>query len=227
MKLAKPALDAGLQLCAGSSEALAAVLDCWREQIGAVPDHVLPLGGGRRQHRHGWGESVIKINETRGGLPPSPASGWRSLLLAGPDIRHAETIRDPEGNVVERRHAAAIGLGVRLHVRAPETSARFFAQLGLPVEDLRVRIGESTLELVEDRDALLDPPLDGTGLRYVTIQVHGADSSYAEALAAGAREGMAPRTLGDVARFGFVREPGGNWIELSQRRSIVGSLDPA
>lgn len=227
MKLAKPALDAGLQLCAGSSTELEAVLACWRDRIGAVPDHVLPLGGGRRQHRHGWGDSVIKINETRGGVPPGPPCGWRTLLLAGPDVDHAETIEDPEGNRVERRPADLIGLGVRLHVRDPQRSARFFAQLGLPLAGHSIHIGASRIELVEDRDALLDPPLEGTGLRYVTIQVHGADSSYAEALAAGAHAGMAPRTLGDVARFGFVREPGGNWIELSQRRSIVGSLDPA
>lgn len=227
MKLAKGALDVGLQLCSGDSEALAAVLACWREQIGAVPDHMLPLGGGRRQHRHAWGESVIKINETRGGLCRGTAAGWRTVLLEGPGIRAAESITDPEGNRVERRPATSLGLGVQLHVRDPDASARFFARLGLPVEGHRVEIGSSRIELIEDRDAQPSPPLDGTGLRYVTIQVRGADSSYAEALAAGGIEGMAPRTLGEVARFGFVREPGGNWIELSQRRSIVGNLDPA
>jgi lactoylglutathione lyase len=37
---------------------------------------------------------------------------------------------------------------------------------------------------------------------------------------------MAPRTLGDVARISFVIEPGGHWIELSQRASLTGSLEP-
>jgi hypothetical protein len=31
--------------------------------------------------------------------------------------------------------------------------------------------------------------------------------------------------LGDVAYISFVRDPDGNWIEISQRKSITGSLD--
>jgi lactoylglutathione lyase len=44
-------------------------------------------------------------------------------------------------------------------------------------------------------------------------------------LAAGGREALAPLTLGTTARISMVRDPDGNWIELSQRASIVGSLD--
>ena len=38
------------------------------------------------------------------------------------------------------------------------------------------------------------------------------------------REALAPVTLGTTARISMVRDPDGNWIELSQRASIVGSL---
>ncbi len=41
----------------------------------------------------------------------------------------------------------------------------------------------------------------------------------------GGREAMPPTTLGTTARISMVRDPGGNWIELSQRASITGSLD--
>ena len=41
---------------------------------------------------------------------------------------------------------------------------------------------------------------------------------------AGAWEGRAPSVLGDVARISFVRDPDGNWIEISQRKSLTGSL---
>ena len=44
-------------------------------------------------------------------------------------------------------------------------------------------------------------------------------------LASGGFEGMAPVRLGDVAYISFVRDPDGNWIEISQRKSITGSLD--
>jgi hypothetical protein len=40
----------------------------------------------------------------------------------------------------------------------------------------------------------------------------------------GVREGLAPITLGDVARISMILDPDGNWIELSRRASIVGSL---
>jgi lactoylglutathione lyase len=37
-------------------------------------------------------------------------------------------------------------------------------------------------------------------------------------------EGYAPVSLGKVARISFVRDPDGNWIELSQRASLTGNL---
>ena len=50
------------------------------------------------------------------------------------------------------------------------------------------------------------------------------DEIHARTLAAGALEGLAPTTLGDVARISMILDPDGNWIELSQRASIVGTL---
>jgi lactoylglutathione lyase len=33
-----------------------------------------------------------------------------------------------------------------------------------------------------------------------------------------------PIRLGDVAAISFVRDPGGNWLEISQRASLTGAL---
>jgi lactoylglutathione lyase len=72
------------------------------------------------------------------------------------------------------------------------------------------------------------PPLDagrqGTGWRYITFQVFKVDEVPARTLAAGAKEDLAPTTLGDVARISMILDPDGNWIEFSQRASIVGTL---
>ncbi|GIR63492.1 MAG: hypothetical protein CM15mP68_1580 [Pseudomonadota bacterium] len=38
-----------------------------------------------------------------------------------------------------------------------------------------------------------------------------------------AKKALAPVRLGDVAYISFVRDPDGNWIEISQRKSITGS----
>jgi len=44
-------------------------------------------------------------------------------------------------------------------------------------------------------------------------------------LARGGEEGAPPRLLGDTVRMSFVRDPDGNFIELSQRASLVGTLN--
>lgn len=74
-------------------------------------------------------------------------------------------------------------------------------------------------------DAPADAQVQGPGWRYITLQVFKVDEEHAAVLARGGREAHAPITLGTTARFSMVRDPDGNWIELSQRASIVGSLE--
>jgi predicted enzyme related to lactoylglutathione lyase len=62
------------------------------------------------------------------------------------------------------------------------------------------------------------------GYRYVTIQVRDVDREHAGILARGGAEGRGPLTLGKLARISFVRDPDGNWIEISQRASLTGPL---
>ena len=67
--------------------------------------------------------------------------------------------------------------------------------------------------------------MDGKGYRYITFQVFKCDQEHARILKLGGREAMPPTTLGTTARISMVRDPDGNWIEISQRASITGSLD--
>lgn len=226
MNLVKAAIDIGIQLRCAEAAELEAVLSHWQE-LGAHPDHVLPLGGGRRQHRHAWGDSVLKLNELRGGAPEGPESGWGPLQLIAPDTDPRTGDRDPEGNPVRTVPGQRTGLVIGLRVRDAEASAAFFAALGLDTRGHRIRVGDCTIEIRADAAAPVDAPMQGTGYRYITLQVDAVDRAHQEALAAGGREGMAPTTLGEVARISFVLEPGGNWIELSQRHSLTGSLEPA
>ncbi|MEA2908739.1 MAG: hypothetical protein QOJ15_820 [Bradyrhizobium sp.] len=50
------------------------------------------------------------------------------------------------------------------------------------------------------------------------------DAVHDELRSKGVREGLAPVTLGEVARISMILDPDGNWIELSRRASIVGSV---
>ena len=86
------------------------------------------------------------------------------------------------------------------------------------------RLGESLLLLSEDRAATLDPVRQARGWRYITLQIADIDAVHEDMRSKGVREGFAPITLGNVARISMILDPDGNWIELSRRASIVGSL---
>lgn len=67
--------------------------------------------------------------------------------------------------------------------------------------------------------------MDGKGWRYITFQVFKVGDEHARILERGGREALKPTTLGTTARISMVRDPDGNWIEISQRASITGSLE--
>ena len=85
--------------------------------------------------------------------------------------------------------------------------------------------GDSVILFEKTEDVVPDPLMEGQGWRYITIQIRNVDEEHAAILARGGREGRAPQTLGKVARISFIRDPDGNWIEMSQRASLVGALD--
>ena len=78
--------------------------------------------------------------------------------------------------------------------------------------------------LEEDPAATVDPVRQAAGWRYITLQIGDIDAVHDDLRSKGEREGFAPVTLGDVARISMILDPDGNWIELSRRASIVGSL---
>ena len=86
--------------------------------------------------------------------------------------------------------------------------------------------GDTVLIVEPAADAPDDAAFEGKGWRYITFQVFEVDREHAHVLAHGGREARAPVTLGTTARISMVRDPDGNWIELSQRASLTGSLEP-
>jgi catechol 2,3-dioxygenase-like lactoylglutathione lyase family enzyme len=86
------------------------------------------------------------------------------------------------------------------------------------------RCGDSIPSFERNPTATVDPRFMARGYRYFTIQIHDVDAEHRAVLELGGREGRPPVTLGTVARVSFVRDPDGNWIELSQRASLTGPL---
>ncbi|NIJ40550.1 lactoylglutathione lyase [Parvibaculum indicum] len=228
MHLAKPRIDVGL-----FTNDLEPMLAFWQNKVGLKLDHVLPLGGGKRQHRHDLAGSVLKINHARDPLPDARASGYRELLIAREGVTEPEALTDPDGNRVTLVPEGWLGMtriGIRLGVRDLAAHRDFYGRVleleEIPAETgIAFRCGDSMILAEEDPDAPADAAMDGPGWRYVTVQVFKVDEEHAAILARGGAEGMAPRTLGETARISFIRDPDGNWIEMSQRASLTGSLD--
>jgi lactoylglutathione lyase len=230
MRLAKPRIDIGF-----ATNHAPAALAFWQNEIGLPFDHTQPIRRGLKQHRHDLRGSILKINQVYEPLPDNPPSGYRELLIAADGITAPRRMTDPEGNLVSLVPKGGFGIeriGIRLGVRDVEAHRRFYLEaLGLTqgeaADGAATFLAGDTVLIVEHApDAPHDASFEGTGWRYITFQVFEVDREHAFVLAHGGAEARAPVTLGTTARISMVRDPDGNWIELSQRASLTGSLAP-
>jgi lactoylglutathione lyase len=225
LALAKPALDVGL------------FTNRWDEMqafyvdgLGLPYEELLPIGGGVRQHRLGLAGGVLKINDCRDPLDDGP-TGYAGLLLADATVAEPVPAVDPDGLDVVRVPpgyravtAAAVGLGVA----DPAAFDRFFTDaLGADVVgEHAYRLGSTVLLVRHDPLAERAAAMRTRGFHYLTVQVRDVVGEHQRLLDLGVEEGAPPRKLGAVAMVSFVRDPGGNWIEISQRASLTGPLPP-
>ena len=208
------------------------VLAFWRDVAGLKLAETQQIREGYTQYRHGVAGAFVKLGHMEAPLPANSRTGLRELVIARKDCTAPNPLVDPDGNLVTLVPPGTFGVsgvGLWMHVRDIAASERFFAEIvGLPVEPidggLSVAIGESRLLLRKDASVTAGPPLQGPGWRFLTLPVFDARGVYAEMLARGARDGMAPKRMGDMARYAFIRDSDGNWIELSQRASLTGPI---
>ena len=215
---AKPAFDVGF-----ATNDLDGFRSLLEQRAGLVYDHLAKLGGGFHQHRWRMGDSIIKVNHTRTPLENALAGGYRALTLAAGENVDLAT---PDGSPMHLRKNP--GADLTLHVDTADLAAfaRFYGeQLGLEPDGLNAfRLGASRIAAVPG------PAPERTGwrergLRYMTVQIFDCDGLTAAMQAAGVEIGQPPRTIGQV-RYSFVRDPDGNWIELSERASLTGKPVP-
>jgi catechol 2,3-dioxygenase-like lactoylglutathione lyase family enzyme len=227
MQLAKNVIDVGL-----STNNLEPMLRFWQQDAGLRFDYVLPVRRGQKQYRHDAQGSVIKLNHHAEPLPGAAPSGYRELIIARQGLQKSRRMVDPDGNRVQLVPPGRDGvtqLAVAMGVRSLCEHRRFYGDiLGFAEQSWSggpaFLLGDSLLLLEEDRAATVDPVRQARGWRYITLQVVDIDAVHGELRSKGVREGLAPITLGDVARISMILDPDGNWIELSRRASIVGDL---
>jgi catechol 2,3-dioxygenase-like lactoylglutathione lyase family enzyme len=227
MQLAKNVIDIGL-----STNNLEPMLQFWQQDAAVRFDHVLPIRRGQKQYRHDEQGSVIKLNHHAEALPEAAPSGYRELIIAREGLKTPQPMVDPDGNrvqLVPRGYDGVSQIAVAMGVRSLGAHRKFYGDiLGFAEQPwpggAAFRLGDSLILLEEDRAATLDPVRQARGWRYITLQITDIDAVHEELRSRGVREGLAPITLGDVARISMILDPDGNWIELSRRASVVGSL---
>jgi lactoylglutathione lyase len=227
MQLAKNVIDVGL-----STNNLEPMLRFWQQDVVVRFDQMLRVRRGQKQYRHDEQGSVIKLNQHAETLPEAAPSGYRELIIAREYLPSPQRMVDPDGNRVElvpRGHEGVTQIAVLMAVRSIGEHRKFYSDiLGFAEQSwsggAAFRLGESLLLLEEDRAATIDPVRQAKGWRYITLQVADIDAVHDELRSKGVREGLAPITLGEVARISMILDPDGNWIELSRRASIVDAL---
>ena len=223
MELVKNHIDVGLY-----TNDLEPMLAFWQQEIGLAFDHLGKLGGGVHQHRHHMAGSILKINHARDPLPQASQSGYRELVIARAGLAGTQELHDPDGNRVRLVAPGADGVEGIAVVLAVRDAAQFHAfygrVLGLPEAGANAyRCGDSLLRFEQDPAVVRAGAQKDRGYRYITLQIRDCDSEHAQATARGAESGREPLTLGTTVRFSFIRDPDGNWIELSERFELSGT----
>ena len=204
----------------------------WRDTVGLHYEELLKVGNGVHQHRFGLRGSVCKVNAARADLPPAPTA-FRRLRIADDSLESPQLLLDPDGTEVELVPAGWEGvrdLGVVWATRDVAGLGRLLVDgfSATSEGDDRYRIGTSVLQLVHDAAVpVVEAGMFAPGFRYLTVQVWDVRSDHQRLLDAGWAEGRAPVKLGETAFISFVRDPGGSWIEVSQRASLTGPLPDA
>jgi lactoylglutathione lyase len=235
MELAKRFLDVGV-----FTNRIDEMRAFYGERIGLPFEELLPVGAGVRQYRYGLLGSVLKLNHIRESLPPRTPGGYQRVAIS--DLRVApSTLRDPDGNEIELVARGERGIAqIEIHLGVTDVDAfEHFYGDALQAERVgagRFKLGETIVSFERDPAAVraeksgsasaveVIGAMRAVGMRYITVQVRDCDQEHRRLTSMGVWEGAAPVTLGAVARISFIRDPDGNFIEVSQRASLTGSL---
>ncbi|MCB1693228.1 MAG: VOC family protein [Pseudomonadales bacterium] len=226
MKLAKDCIDIGVQ-----TNQLEPMMAFWQEEVGLPYEELLKVGGGTHQHRHSLNGSVFKLNSVRDPLPETGPTGYTELLIAREGLRTPRALTDPDGNrvtLVPPGYEGITAIGIRLRVSSLQQFRHYYRNI-LEIDEIdatHFRWGTTVFILEEDPSIEPAAEMRGKGYRYITVQVWKVDEEHGAYLARGGHEGRPPVTLGTTARISFIRDPDGNWIEVSQRASLTGDLTP-
>lgn len=220
MRLAKPHLDLGL-----FTNDIVAHRAFWSDTVGLRLDHELDMAPGWVQYRYDAHGSVIKVNHRVDPLVPRPPSGFVGLSIAAPAALFAGT--HPDGGEVALVAPGSGGVvGIGITVAGPDSQRLLdFYCTALQFDQVApdaARCGDSLVRFVDGPGGWLCDDVAAAGYRYLTVQVFDADAEMTAIASRGGRIVRDAVSFAGIARYGFVEDPDGNWIEISARTSLTG-----
>lgn len=223
MRLAKPHIDIGM-----FTNDIVAQRKFWGDTCGLRLDHELDFGNGTIQHRYDAHNSVIKVNHYPEPFAPAAPTGYAGLTIARAG-QPAWEGRNPGGELVRLVPPGSdgvVGIGITVSTPDPARMMRFYTAA---MEFERVapqvaRCGDSLLFVVEGPGGRDIETFVGPNFRYLTVQIFDADAECAAIVQRGGKLVQHCVTFPEVARYGFVADPDGNWIEISARASLTGIM---
>lgn len=221
--LSKPYMDVGLFTGQG-----AAMRRFYAETLGLPTIDDFEVEPGYRLHRYDAHGSALKINVLEEPLARA-RTGLAGVVLPMPERSEPKELTDPDGLpvlLVPPGHLDVTQLGIVWRVAALDGAERF-ATDALGAERLgegRYRVGETTLLFEADPALERAGPLEAIGFTYTTLHVKDVIGTHSHLVAAGCEEAIPPTPFGEVTTYSFVRDPFGNWIEVSQRADLAGAV---
>ena len=225
MKLAKNAIDVGIYTNQREEQ-----LEFWQQEVGLEFEELLKVGGGVHQLRHNLNGSVFKLNHVRAPLEQGNTS-YHELLIAKPGLTEPKQLKDPDGNAVRLVPKGWNGveqIGMLLKVSDLDAFRAFYLDV-LQIDHVaenQFSWGATQFFLEQTNEKPHGSRMGAeSGYQYLTVQVWKVDVEHQAFVKRGGSEAQEPKTLGETARISFIQDPDGNWIEISQRASLTGSLD--
>ena len=223
MKLAKQHVDIGM-----FTQAIDRHHAFWENEVGLRFDMELPLRKGWVQHRFDAHNSVIKVNHYTDALQKMPLTGYTGLTIArdGGPIWEGHHPDGGRVRLVPKGTDGVVGIGITVSTSDPARMMDFYvgAMEFERVAPQIARCGDTLLFVEKGEGGHETEDFIGPGpcYRYLTVQIYDADKDTDGIISRGGRLARAPTDYGKIARVAFVKDPDGNWIEISARASLTG-----
>lgn len=221
LSLSKPFVDVGYFTTQGDR-----LVAFYADTAGLKRGDTLAIEPGYDLFRFDACGSALKVNSVSGALCGRRTNLGR-VTIAAPGISEARELRDPDGNellLVPPGEQGIDQVGIDWTLPSDDAVHRF-AQGGLGAERLArltYRLGKTVLQFRIDPRAERTGPLEALGFTYTTLHVMDVVSTHGRLIAHGCIEAIPPTAFRGVTAYSFVRDPAGNWIEISQRADLTG-----